>query len=74
MAKDNEKRDPIWMPKKTLAQHLTISIRTIENRVSDGTLIPHYFGGLVFFDKNEVDAAIASGRFRKKKFRDGDLK
>ena len=53
-----------WLPKKDLMRYLSVSQRWIENHVKNGNLKSYRFGGKVYFDRDEIDAAMRSSSSR----------
>ncbi len=57
----SSKNEPFWISKKQACEYLMIGIRTIEYWVADGTINAYKLGGRIYFDRNELDAAIKGG-------------
>ncbi len=58
--KPNKERK--WMGKKDLMRYLSISKRTVENWMSQGTIRYYRMGGKIFFDQYEIDEDISTNR------------
>jgi excisionase family DNA binding protein len=50
----------LWMTRAETADHLTVSLQTVDNFADAGLLIKHRLGRIVRFNRNEVDAAMGS--------------
>lgn len=52
---------PRWMSQKDVAAYISADVRTVRRYTADRKLTAHKLGGLVRYDRHEIDALMQSG-------------